>query len=113
MSRDRHLRRWALLAFGTSVGGRCARTVVDFARALDCFHAGRDAEARRLFAGVAAARPTDPEPADYLARIEARAAAAQRGDTGPDAAAGRNIATRTGAQCDGQVTSVSNRWRRG
>ncbi len=79
MSGDRHVRRWTLLAFGAAVGGGCARTAVTLARALDCFHAGRDADARALFAAVAAARPADPEPADYLGRIEARAGATERG----------------------------------
>ncbi len=78
MSGDRHVRRWALLAFGAAVGGGSARTAVEFARALDCFHAGRDAVARVLFSRVAAARPSDPEPVDYLRRIEARAVATDR-----------------------------------
>ncbi len=78
MSGERHVRRWVLLAFGASVGGGCARTAVEFARALDCFHAGRDAEARALFASVAAARPADPEPADYLERLAARGRTPER-----------------------------------
>jgi len=76
MKEDRHLRRWVLLAFRAGVDGGCARTSVDLARALDCFHSGRDADAAALFAKVAAARPTDPEPVDYLDRLSARSMSA-------------------------------------
>jgi hypothetical protein len=117
MSGERHVRRWVLLAFGATVGGGCARTAVEFARALDCFHAGRDAEARALFASVAAARPADPEPADYLERLAARAGAAGRradgrGRGGRRGLRNRNIAPRGTARCDDDVTCVSTGCRR-
>ncbi len=72
MSGGHHARRWELLRFAVAVGGDCARSTVEFARALDCYRAGRDAEAWKLFVAVAAARPADPEPVGYLRRLIAR-----------------------------------------
>lgn len=97
MSADRHLRRWMLLAFGAAVGGGSARTSVDLARALDCFHAGRDAEARTLFSRVAAARPGDPEPGRYLQLLEARAVARPMSAGRPVRRARRTAVRRSGA----------------
>lgn len=65
----RHRRRWQLLVLASLVAACPARTLADFARALDCYHSRRFTEARDLFRQVEAARPADPEIDFYLGRL--------------------------------------------
>lgn len=66
---SRHRRRWHLLLLASLVASSPGRALADFARALDCYHSRRFAEARELFRGVEATRPADPELDFYLGRL--------------------------------------------
>lgn len=63
------IRRWALLAFGAALAGSTARASTDFVRGLDCYQAGRYAEARRLLRAAESLRPADVEVEFHLGRI--------------------------------------------
>ena len=63
------IRRWALLAFGAALAGTTARATTGLARGLDCYQAGRYAEARRLLRAAEAGRPADPDLEFHLGRI--------------------------------------------
>jgi tetratricopeptide (TPR) repeat protein len=64
-----HCRRWMLLLFGSVVAGASGQTAVEYARALDCYHARRYSEARTRFGQVAVQRPADPEIDFFLGRL--------------------------------------------
>lgn len=66
---ERFRRRWVLLLFGVTVAGSSGRAATDFARAVDCYHARRYAEARERFVDLSRDRAADPELDFYLGRL--------------------------------------------
>ena len=66
---ERFRRRWLLLVFSTVAAGASARNSAELARALDCYHARRFADARTMFDQLAREGPIDPEIDFCLGRL--------------------------------------------